>query len=127
MSGLTLEEIGDYYGVSKQAIHQQLQGVWELLDKPNELDAYRKFNVELLTAAEKKVLTELVKDEKLEKASGNNLAYMLTQLHQARRLEAGESTSNIALHAIVESMERDRAGKQAALPESELDDDDAVR
>jgi predicted DNA-binding protein YlxM (UPF0122 family) len=111
LEGMTHQEIGDYFGVSKQAIQQRIEGIWEKLDK-EKLAAYRANKIALLEASEFEVLSSLVKSDKLEKASGNNLAYMFTQVHQARRLEAGESTTNIALHAIIEKIERDEQRKR---------------
>ena len=42
----------------------------------------------------------------------NNLAYAHTQIHQARRLEAGQSTGNLVLHHIVELIEREERSPQ---------------
>lgn len=104
--GMTHEEIGNYYGKDKATIHEHLKGIWALLDK-NNIQAFRERRLELLDASQFEVLNELVRGDKLQKASANNLGYVFTQLHQARRLEAGESTANIGLHAIVEQLERE--------------------
>jgi len=112
LRGMTGVEIGKYFGVSRQAIQQRLDGIWDKLDT-EKLEAYRANRVALLEASELEVLSWLVKNDKLEKASGNNLAYMLTQVHQARRLEAGESTQNVALHSIVEQLEREERERRS--------------
>ena len=111
LQGMTQQEIGDYYGVSRQAIQQKIKGIWEKMDK-DKLEAYRANRVALLETSEVEILSWMGKKDKLEKASGNNLAYMFTQVHQARRLEAGESTTNIALHSIIEKIERDEQKKR---------------
>ena len=111
--GFSYSEIGKYYGVTKQAIGQQLQGVWGKLDK-EKIQAFREKKLEVYDATLLEILTYMVKPEVLKKASGNNLAYMGGQVHQMRRLEAGESTTNIALHTIVEAMERRRKGLKPA-------------
>ncbi len=58
----------------------------------------------------------MLEDDKLEKASGNNLGYMFTQVHQARRLEFGQSTQNISLRVIIEEIEREEKSKRKQLP-----------
>jgi len=118
MDGMSHAEIAATYGISRQAIDQQVQGIWRLLD-PENLEAYRTQRVAVLEGLEAEILSSMCKNDKLEKASGNNLAYMLTQVHQARRLEAGESTQNVALHSIVEQLEReerDRRSRRDAQP-----------
>jgi len=112
MQGMSYEAIGDYYGLTKQAIHEKLQGIWEKLD-PEKLQAYQVNKIRLFEATEQEILSWLVKKDKFEKASLNNIAYAFTQVHQARRLEAGESTSNVALHSIVEQLERERQQKRS--------------
>jgi hypothetical protein len=80
----------------------------------------------LLETGELEVLSQMVKKETIEKASGNNLAYMFTQVHQARRLEAGESTTNIALHSIIEKIERDEQRKRGGRSGEPSDPQDVV-
>jgi len=106
LQGWTYLEIGKYYGVTKEAIFQRLKAFRDLIDQDG-LAAVDRNRVELLKAAEWKMLTQAVKKDKLEKASVNNLAYAFTQLHQARRLEAGQSTGNLSLHSIIERIERE--------------------
>ncbi len=68
----------------------------------------------------------MLEDDKLEKASGNNLGYMFTQVHQARRLEFGQSTQNLNLHAIIEAIERDEKRQQRLKePEGKPDEEEA--
>ena len=45
------------------------------------------------------------------------LGYMLTQVFQARRLESGQSSANVSILAIVETMERERKQKAKGLTE----------
>jgi hypothetical protein len=56
----------------------------------------------------------MVDDEKLQKASINNIAYSVGQLDSMIRLDRGESTANIASYSMM-------AREQSAL-EAELDD-----
>ena len=52
---------------------------------------------ELLSAAEFELLRKLVDAGKIEKASLNNMAYAFSQIHTARRLEDGKTTSNVGV------------------------------
>jgi len=112
LRGLSYEDIADRLGVAKSTVHQQLSGVFDLLD-PEKIAAYREHRVSLLDAVECKMLSALADDERLGKASLNNAAYAFTQVHQARRLEAGQSTQNLSLHELIERVERDRARTRA--------------
>ncbi len=115
LEGKTLTEIARLYGKSKQAIQQRLKGVWELLDR-EALETYRERRADLLTLAEQDLLSLLVNPEKQKKASLNNVAYALWQVFQARRLEEGQSTVNLALHEIVESIEREQRERRREIP-----------
>jgi len=106
--GMTYEQIAQKYGVTKSTIHEQLQGVFALL-APDRLDAYRHHRTAILDAMELEMLNLLTDPTKREKATLGNVGYVFERLHQARRLEQGESTANVALHALVESIERERA------------------
>jgi hypothetical protein len=113
IKGFTHEEIGQHFGVSRQAITKRLKGIFKLIDG-GKLEAYRQHRVSILEGLEIEVLSELSNPDKLEKASANNLAYAFGQLHSARRLEEGQSTENIGLAAIVmrveASLKKDNAG-----------------
>ena len=104
IKGFTHEEIGQHFGVSRQAITKRLKGIFKLIDG-GKLEAYRQHRVSILEGLEIEVLSELSKPDKLQKASANNLAYVLTSIHNARRLEAGESTENVGLAVIVARVE----------------------
>ena len=77
------------------------------------LEAYQDNKVALLSGIEQEILSLLLDTDKQKKASLGNLGYVFTQLHQARRLESGQSTQNLLLHEIVEAVERDLAKERA--------------
>lgn len=108
MRGWSLAEIGRHYGVTRQRIHKRLGALDKLVD-PERVRAYQTHRVELMEAAELRMLCSLVDDDVIAKGSLNNRAYTFTQIHQARRLESDQSTANLALHSIVEAVERDRS------------------
>lgn len=102
-----VRDIAAKLNVPKSTIHKHVRGVFALLDH-GQLAAYREYKPALMEAAELKMLSACMDDAAIDKASLNNRAYTLTQVHQMRRLEAGQSTANIALHELVERVERSR-------------------
>lgn len=112
---VSFSDIAKKLRVPKSTIHKHVRGVFALLDH-GQLAAYREYKPALLEAAELKLLGSCMDDEVIRKASLNNRAYTLTQVHQIRRLESGQSTANIALHELVDRVERDARRKRTALP-----------
>jgi len=96
MQGRTYQEIGDIYGKSKQAIHKQIQGVYNLVDK-NNLEAYRANKLNLLHGIESTLLQEVVNPNKLKDMSGRDAAVSFGIIYDKGRLEQGLSTENIAV------------------------------
>ncbi len=93
------------YGVSSQAISKRIQGALSLVNG-ERLENYRKHKVQILECIEDKLLSELCNPARVKKATLGNVAYAFEKVHIARRLEAGESTQNLGLHALVEKYER---------------------
>ena len=91
LQGLSLEEIGNKYGITRQAVSKRIKGVFKLLDNES-LEAYQANKVKILTAVEKTLIDNLCKPAKLKQASLNNLAYGFTQINNAKRLEQGQPT-----------------------------------
>lgn len=92
---LTYSQIGAIFGVSESAASQCLRKVEAIIGDPEVLQAQESVKTQLYQAAEHKLLASLLEPVKLEKASLNNVAYALTQVHMARRLEEGKSTENV--------------------------------
>ena len=116
IKGLTCEEIGQEFGVTKQAISKRLRSAFRAIDK-DQIAEYKRNRVAFLEDLEVAILLELGNPDKLGSASANNLAYSFGQIHTARRLEAGESTANLSLAAVVALVEapikkKERAGGQ---------------
>ncbi len=104
LQGLSGAEIARRLGISKQAVSQRLKGLMGQLDG-DKLEAYRAHRVAALESIEEGLLSELVNEDRMKKATLGNVAYAFTQIHNARRLEAGESTANLSLAAIVARVE----------------------
>jgi len=68
-----------------------------LIPHLEQVEPYRSVKVDLFSAAEMQLLASLMRPEKLEKASLNNVAYALTQVHTALRLETNQSTANVGI------------------------------
>ena len=117
LRGFNGAEIALQLGISKQAVSQRLKGLMGQLDG-DKLDAYREHRVAALESLEEQLLSELVNPDRIQKATLGNVAYAFTQVHNARRLEAGESTQNIGLAAIVARVEADLKKSVPSPPES---------
>jgi predicted DNA-binding protein YlxM (UPF0122 family) len=98
---LSYNEIAEAQGVSKQAIQQRLKPL--LPTKATE--EYKANRPDILAEAQLKLLLSL-DQTRLKKASVNNLAYAFKEFFACERTERGQSNSNIALHVIVEELER---------------------
>lgn len=94
---LTYQEIATLHGVSPQAVHQACQSLESLIPDPEEAKAYEGVRADLLNAVEQRLVSSLLEPARLEKASLNNVAYTFSQIHTARRLETGQSTSNLSV------------------------------
>lgn len=89
-NGLSLQEIADTQGVSRQSIHRALEPYKEHIQ---QLELYRGNRDSIQDMAAAKCLnTLLTKDMESEKAS--SLAAAFKNFNDASRLERGQSTSN---------------------------------
>ena len=115
--GMTLKDIGIYYGVSKQAISQKIKTFEKELNLPDKeiVSAYGRFRSDILQGAEATFLTAALDPEKIKKASARDCMVNYGITVDKRRLYLGESTQNIALHVLVEAMERRRRGLKPAV------------
>jgi IS30 family transposase len=92
-AGLSKMEIARALETSTPTITAYLNEWKQLLPELEKAGEYEKNKGGILSAAEAKVLQSLLKDQKLEEASANNLAYALKQVHDMGRLSRGQSTS----------------------------------
>jgi predicted DNA-binding protein YlxM (UPF0122 family) len=94
---LSYEELGERYGVTKQAVHQALRKFSIIIDRPESIGDFNAVRSDVLTAVEFKLIESLLDQEKHKDASLNNVAYAYQTIFHANRLEKGESTNNISL------------------------------
>jgi hypothetical protein len=116
-SGRTLDEIAAATKAPRSTVFDLLQRFEGLTLAPEVLEAYEQNRPALLNAAELRLLRALVDEKKIDAASLNNAAYAFRQVFDARRLEHGQSTQNLALHELVERVERERARAVARVPQ----------
>lgn len=96
IKGVSNSQIAKATEISTRQVEKILAQFRPVFKRLEEVDKYRKVRRDLLDATELHVLESMVREDKIEKASFNNLAYGLTQVSQLRRLESGQSTQNIA-------------------------------
>ncbi len=115
---LSYDEISELTGMPKTTVYERLVGFERLVKNPNELQAYEQSRGKILAGAELQLLGELANPNKIEKASLNNVAYAFGQIHQARRLEEGLSTSNQSTIEVALQLIRERKSGAANHPDA---------
>jgi hypothetical protein len=116
--GLSYDQIATVTGQPKSSIHRALTDLCTLIDDPERLQLYDDAKVKLFTAVEEKLMSSLIDDAAISKASLNNRAYAFKQIHEARRLESGQSTKNVNILSTLIDRTHDTLFKGAALTPS---------
>ena len=107
--GLSYQEVGKYFNVSRQAVEQRLKPFLGFLKDSGEIDAYATHKGEILQSVEMELMTDMLDTDKRKKASLNNIAYALGQVNNMNRLENNQSTANISYNNMSDSLEEIRA------------------
>ena len=99
LQGNTFDEIGAIFDCTGSAVHQALSKFEQFINKvePGQLTAYSEQRAELFNVVEHHLTESLLDGDALQKASLNNRAYALKVIHEARRLESGQSTTNLSV------------------------------
>lgn len=95
--GLSYGQIAQAIGQPRSSVHRALTDLCTILDDPDRLQHYHDARGSLLSAVEERLIGSLVDEEALSKSSLNNRAYAFTQIFNARRLEQGQSTTNLSI------------------------------
>jgi len=95
-NGVTCENIAKLQGVSKATIVRDIRKLTEIIPHNTVLDKLEKHKISLLKTTLYNMLSGINDPDKMKSASLNNVAYALTQIHTALRLEEGKSTSNVS-------------------------------
>ena len=98
--GLSYQQIADRFGVTKQAVHQRLTNISQLLPNHEEIETYRQSKAQMLDALEYKVYNEMLDPDKLKAASFNNLAYGFQNISTQNRLEKGLATDRLDIQTV---------------------------
>lgn len=109
---LTYKEIGNLHGISKQAVHQRLQGAG-LADY--SIQHYVNNRADILAWLQHRLLFSLTDDD-LKKMAPDRRIWSMAVLYDKERLERGQSTeilsiSSIAMHIQGELAEHQARGK----------------
>ena len=94
---MSYDNIAKVMGHSKSTIHKVLAPFGKLVENPKACRAYADNRSAFLNSAECQVVSKMVDDDKLEKATIGNLGYVLEKLTNARRLQDDQATSNLAV------------------------------
>lgn len=104
---LSFSQIGQLTGTTRGNAHATFRSFLEKLGGAQDVESYENARIQLLASVEEKLLATLLDEEKLQKASLNNVGYAFTQIHQALRLEKNQSTNNLGIATrIIESADR---------------------
>ena len=97
--GLTYQQIATLTGYCPQRIHQVCHELKELIPHPESLPAYQAARGPALEHAERTLVASLLDPATIEKASLRDRAVSFGIVYDKRRLEQGQSTSNLAVWA----------------------------
>ena len=99
-------DIAKYFKVSIQSICHHLKPFENMMVNGEGLAAYQENRALIKDNVEFILLSDLADSKKREAASLNNTAYAYRQVHETRRLDEGQSTMNVDLHAEFETVRR---------------------
>ena len=124
LQGKSLQEVGDIWGVSGEAIRKKLKRIYTLIDKEN-LEAYKANKVNIFNAIEVKLLEEAIQPSKLKKLSTRDAVISFGVIHDKNRLEQGLSTENVAIQDVSSKLSANarKASDQLAQLQAELDNE----
>ena len=104
LKGVSLEDIGKLFGVTKQAVHHKLKPYVDTDDINVEI--WKKRKADILAGKQAAVLSLLTQDD-IKKASPKDKVVMFGILNDKERLERGQSTSNVSvLFRVAEEAEK---------------------
>lgn len=95
--GNSYRDIAKQVGVSNgSVVRSAINNFLNALPDTDQLNRLDKLKIPVLKASLGNLLVAMNDPNKIQKASLNNAAYALTQVHTALRLEEGKSTSNVS-------------------------------
>lgn len=100
LQGASEREIAKATGQHLRSVHSTVSQFMSIFEEVKDVQEFRANKTEIMDAALVKCFKSLMSQEKHDKASLNNVAYAMRQLHDVGRLERGLSTANVA-HAVL--------------------------
>ena len=91
--GLKWADISKQLGYSEPYIIKVYQDFRKIMPSHEISESYDANRTNLLSGMEYKMLQNMSNEDKLQKASLNNVAYAFNQIHSARRLEEGKGVA----------------------------------
>ena len=99
--GLTYEAIGAALcpdnPYTRQTVQEHVSRFLQLLDNPHALSAYEENRGKILSSLEFELLRSLADEEAIQKASLRDRTIAFGTIFDKRRLESGQSTSNLGV------------------------------
>ena len=98
---LSYREIAEKFNCHHSAVQRALEPFLVFLEQPPQvIDAYQQFEAFFVSVAKLRLLEFLIRRDKLEKATVNQIAYALAQLDHIYRLSTNQATENIDIKAL---------------------------
>lgn len=113
---LTMTQIAEKYGVTKQAVQQKLQNFTDQLGDPEELASFKDIEADIQAAIKRRFSSRLLSVD-LDKTSPKDLAMVYGITYDKNRLQTGQSTSNQSVFFNVVSESDDAIIDVTPLPE----------
>ena len=99
--GLSFGEIGQMYGVTKQAVYKKLNRLFEHLPNQENIQAFKDNKPTIMDGVTMTLLAQAVDPERLKKGTVNQFMYGAEIADRIKRLEEGKSTVNIGLKTML--------------------------
>lgn len=96
VKGVPKTEIAKITDTSRKQVYRILDKFKPVFTELENVHEYQDVKSQLFNASELKLLKSMMSQDKLDKASVNNLAYAFQQIFTAGRLERNQSTSNVS-------------------------------
>ena len=90
---LSFPKIGKVLGYDQGYIYRMYKAFKGMVKDEDISNTFNHNRVNILNSMELDLLQNMSKEDKLQKASLNNVAYAFNQIHNARRLEEGKGTA----------------------------------
>jgi hypothetical protein len=102
VAGLNQAEIAQSMGIERSNVRDILLKFRPVFSRLDDAPNYKMVRAQILEAAELRLLESVLCESAIAKAPLNQRAYALDIVHKIRRLETGQSTTNISTRTAIE-------------------------